>query len=129
MTDVEKVKLKKRAKEIYKLLKENYMIDAIKWGVDKKDYDAKDFQHKLNIVEKYFDEKYYSDLDPLRDDERVMDIVFTDLGELYRESVPWNGLLVRYFNSHKVERYNKILAIKKEIKILEDELTRLENMK
>jgi len=129
MTDANKVKLKTKAKKIYNLLKENYMIDAIKWGVNKKDRDAEDLQYKLNIVEKYFDEKYYDDLDPLRDDERVMDIVFTDLGELYRESYPWNGLLVRYFNSHKTEKNDKILAIKKEIKILEDELTRLENMK
>lgn len=128
MTDANKVKLKTRAKEIYKWLKENYVIDAIKWGVDEKDYDAKNFQYKLNIVEKYFDEKYYSDLDPLRDDERVIDIVFTNLGELYSE-LHHSSLIAKYFNSHKVERYNKILAIKKEIKILEDELTRLENMK
>lgn len=128
MTDANKVKLKTRAKEIYKWLKENYVIDAIKWGVDEKDYDAKDFQYKLNIIEKYFDEKYYSDLDPLRDDERVIDIVFTNLGELYSE-LHHSRLIAKYFNSHKVERYNKILAIKKEIKILEDELTRLENMK
>lgn len=128
MTDANKVKLKTKAKEIYKWLKENYVIDAIKWGVDKKDYDAKNFQYKLNIVEKYFDEKYYNDLDPLRNDERVMDIVFTDLEKLYKE-LPHSSLIAKYFNLHKVERHNKILAIKSEIKKLEDELTRLEKMK
>lgn len=57
-----------------------------------------------------------------------MDIVFTDLTELYR-NFHNSSLIAKYFNSHKVERQNKILAIKSEIKKLEDELTRLENMK